>query len=168
MKYRITKEDLNKRIYGKTLDGFADRFLVFIAQKQKDNNYLLSDAHILQLERKTKKRIYINSVVLSILGLFCLVLGLFQFMYTKPLIGVNLYTQFPLISNGSIEIVGSMALFVGCLYSYIKRQAILERLVKSQLIDDLKKLQQLEGLKPKPLSKKRKRFKQSYKVGNKK
>jgi hypothetical protein len=102
------------------------------------------------------------------LGTFCLFLGWYQFLYTEPLIGVNLYTQFPLISNGSIEIAGSILLLLGCSYSYIKRKDVLERLVKSHLIEALKNLKREKDNLPKPQTKKRKRFKQSYKVGNKK
>jgi len=167
MKYKITKQDLNKRNYGINISGVAQQFLEFIAQEEKAKNPILSAAHISKLEHKTRRGIYINIYVLFVLGLFCLVLGLYQFLYTEPLIGINLYTQFPLISNGSIEIVGSIALLIGCIYSYIKRNAVLERLVKSKLIEDLKRLQHQRGNIPSQ-SKKQKRFRQSYKVGKKK
>ena len=164
--YNITKADLIKRNFV-TIDGVAENFLAFIAEEKKSGNPVLSAAHIAQLERKTKRGIYTNIIVLSVLGLICLVLGLYQFIYTKPLIGINLYTQFPLISNGSIEIAGSIALFIGCFYSYIKREAVLQRLVKSQLIDDLKKQQDEKKYLATSTNKKRKRFRQSYKVGKK-
>lgn len=167
MKYRITKEDLKKRGYGSFMDGIDDRFLVFISQEEKANNPILSSAHISKLEHKTKKGIYFNIWALILLGVICLVFGLHQFLYKAPLIGVNLYTQFPLIANGSIEIVGSLALIFGSIYSYLKRDAVLERLVKSKLIEDLKKIQQEKSIKPVSMSKKRKRFRQSYKVGKK-
>ena len=167
MKYKITKQDLNKRNYGMTINGVAEKFLEFIAQEEKAKNPILSTANITKLEYKTKRGISINIIVLLVLGLFCLALGLYQFIYLKPLIGVNLYTQFPLISNGSIEIVGSIALMIGCVYSYIKRDAVLERLVKSKLIEDLKDLQKEKENWTMP-SKKKKRFRQSFKVGKRK
>jgi hypothetical protein len=167
MKYKISKQDLDKRSHI-IIDGVNDAFLKFIVDEEKENNSILSDENILDLERKTKKSIYFNIYLFGVLGLFFIILGWYQFMYTKPLIGMNLYTQFPLISNGAIEIVGGIALLIGCFYSYIKRNVVLERLVKSKLIEDLKKLQQEKNNKPIPQSKKRKRFRQSYKVGKKK
>lgn len=167
MNYKITKQDLYKRNYGITINGVAETFLEFIAKEEKANNPILSKANISKLEHKTKRSISINIIVLLVLGLFCLVLGLYQFIYLKPLIGVNLYTQFPLISNGSIEIVGSIALLIGCVYSYVKRNDVLERLVKSKLIEDLKDLQRERAMMVKP-TKKQKRFRQSFKVGKKK
>lgn len=165
MPYKITKEDLKKRKHSTLIEGADDAFLKFIAQQEKANNPILSADHILKLERKTKKGINFNIYLFGVLAVFFILLGWYKFAYTKPLIGVNLYTQFPLISNGAIEIVGGIALLIGCVYSYKKRNAVLERLVKSKLIEDLKQFKRDERLKPKPQSKKRRRFKQSYKVG---
>ncbi|NRD23834.1 hypothetical protein HNV10_11310 [Winogradskyella litoriviva] len=167
-KYKITKVDLLKRNHGIFIESVEDSFLNFISQERKAGNKILSDDYIFSTERKIKRSTYINVFALCILGLFCLFLGLYQFLYTEPLIGVNLYTQFPLISNGSIEIAGSILLLLGSGYSYLKRKDVLERLVKSHLIDALRKLKREKDNLPIAQSKKRKRFKQSYKVGNKK
>tara|TARA_R110002033_G_C3817699_1_gene232790 strand:+ start:364 stop:891 length:528 start_codon:yes stop_codon:yes gene_type:complete len=168
IKYKITKADLLKRNHGIFIENVEEAFLNFISQERKAGNKILSDEYIASTERKIKRSTNINIFVLSILGLFCLFLGLYQFLYTEPLIGVNLYTQFPLISNGSIEISGSILLLLACGYSYLKRKDVLERLVKSHLIDALKKLKREKDNLSIAQSKKRKRFKQSYKVGNKK
>lgn len=168
MPYKITKQDLHKRKYNTLIEGADDTFLKFIAQEEKANNPILSAENILKLERKTKKGIHFNIYLFGVLGVIFIIFGWYQFVYTKPLIGINLYTQFPLITNGAIEMVGGIALLIGCAYSYLKRNAVLERLVKSKLIEDLKQFKRDKDLKPVPQSKKRRRFKQSYKVGKKK
>ncbi|WP_299103242.1 hypothetical protein [uncultured Winogradskyella sp.] len=166
--YKITKQDLEKRNYGVFIDGLDEAFLIFINEQRKAGHQIVSDENIVNVVRKTKRGIYTNIIILFILGVFCLILGLYQFLYTEPLIGMNLYTQFPVISNGAIEIAGSTMLLIGCIYSYIKRKEVLERLVKSELIEDLKKLKREIDNLPVRQTKKRKRFKQSFKVGKKK
>ena len=164
----ITLADLKKRSHGLDIEGYDERFLAFIAEEKAKANPLLSAPHLAQLVRKTKKGISFNILLVAIGAIIALVFGIYQFIYTEPLIGINLYTHFPLISNGSIEIAGSIFMFIGCFYSYTRRHLVLERLVKSQLIEDLKRQHSEKINQPTKLSKKQKRFKQSYKVGKKK
>ncbi|WP_040280008.1 hypothetical protein [Psychroserpens damuponensis] len=168
LKYAITKEDLLKRSHGFQSHLLTDSFLNYITEQQKQSNPLLSVTHISKVEKHTLKHINYNIVVLLILAVICLGLGWYQFMYQEPQIAVNLYTKFPLISNGSVAIAGSIVLFIGCVFSYIKRDAVLVRLVKSKLIEDLKREQRDNNSKPVKQSKKRQRFKQSFKVGKSK
>lgn len=167
-RFKITKEDLEKRSYGIHFPSLDDAFLVFIAQEKQKENPLLSEEYIASLALKRNKQIKASISILSLLGAICLVIGLYKFFYTEPLIGVNLYTQFPLISNGAIEIAGSLFLLVGCYYSFVKRKAVLERFVKSDLIEALKKIKREKDKLASAPSKKQKRFKKPFKVGKKK
>ncbi|NRD21183.1 hypothetical protein HNV08_14080 [Winogradskyella eckloniae] len=167
-KYKITKQDLLKRSYGVSFESLDEEFLFFIEKERVAGQLILSDKNIARIEHKIKRNNSISILVLLILGVICLALGLYQFLYAQPLVGVNLYTHFPVISNGAIEIAGSLGLLLGCLYSYKKRNAVVERLVKSELIEDLKILKRERDRLSKRPSKKQKRFRQPYKVGKKK
>nr|WP_321224520.1 hypothetical protein [uncultured Psychroserpens sp.] len=168
MKYEITLEDLKKRSHGSHFVSVSKEFLNFISEEKKLNNPILSADNILKIERNTLKGIYQNIFILCFLSFICLALGLYQFIYQEPQVTVNLYTKFPLISNGSVAIAGSLVLLVGCIYSYLKRYVVLERLVKSKLIETLKKEQSFKTSINLRDSKKRKRFRQSFKIGKKK
>ncbi|MUU76883.1 hypothetical protein [Winogradskyella endarachnes] len=167
-RFKITKKDLEKRSYGIHFSGLDDVFLEFLAQEKQKENPLLSDLYLATLVKKRNKQINSSIYTLSTLGIVCLVIGLYKFFYTEALVGVNLFTQFPLISNGAIEIAGSLFLLIGSYYSFVKRKDVLERLVKSDLIEALKKFKREKDILASAPSKKQKRFKKSFKVGKKK
>ncbi|WP_397362427.1 hypothetical protein [Olleya sp. R77988] len=168
MKYKITNQDLEKRSYGLSFKSFDNNFLHYIENQQKLKNPVLSDVNIDKLEKTTLKNINQSIVLFSLFGLLSSSYGLYILFNYKPRLAVNLYTQFPLIENGSIPIVLGLACLVGCVYSYLKRDAILVTKVKSKLIEDLKKEKQEKDLKSSSfVSKKQKRFRQKF-TGHKK
>ncbi|WP_108804214.1 hypothetical protein [Aquimarina sp. Aq107] len=141
MKYVITEKDLKKRSHGVSFDSVNADFLLFIKKEKELNNPFLSDTNIKQLESNTLKNIKSSIYSFGILGIVSLSYGLYVFFTFAPRVAINLYTQFPLIENGSISIVLGLSLILGCAYSYSKRKDILTTKVKSKIIEHLKKIQ---------------------------
>ncbi len=168
MKYRITEDDLKKRNYTSFSNLLNADFLAFIKQEEAKNSLLFKNESINKLEQNTKRDINTSIGFCFVFGSIALALGLYYFFKYEPRIAVNLYTQMPLIENGSFAIVFGIALILGGLYSFIKYSAILETKVKSKIIEQLKKEQQDQRLKTSQnVSKKRKRFRQKF-TGHKK
>ena len=163
MKYKITKEDLNKRNYNKSLDRLNEDFLIFIENEKKANNPLLSKTSIHKTESTILKNINLSIYIFCAFGLLSLCFGLYLFIKIKPSLAVNLYTQFPYIQNGSLPIVLGLASIIGCILSYVKRDSILITKVKSKIIEQLRIEQQDKYLENSyNVSKKRRRFRQKF------
>ncbi|MFD2562339.1 hypothetical protein [Aquimarina rubra] len=156
MKYRITQEDLKKRSYGISFDMMDDEFLRFIQKEKELNNPFLSEANIQKLEKDTLRNIHRNIYTYGLFGIISMGYGLFILFNFEPRVAVNLYTQFPLIENGSIPIVLGFGFIIGSLYSYKKKNEVLVTKVKSKIIEYLKEVQ------------KEKLEKSSYQYGKKK
>ncbi|WP_299311698.1 hypothetical protein [uncultured Aquimarina sp.] len=145
MKYTITKEDLSKRRYGISFDSLDYDFLLFIKKEKENNNPFLSVTNIHTLEKNAKKDINISIYMFGLLGFIGLLYGLYIFFNFEPRVAINLYTQFPLIENGSVAIVLGLSMVIGCVYSYVKREEILIMKVKSKVIEHLKKEKSLKN-----------------------
>lgn len=140
-KYSITKEYLKKRAYGVSFDMVDDEFLRFIRNEKEQNNPFLSETNIQKLEKDTKKRIRNKIYIYGVLGMVSTAYGLYEFFMIPPRIGINLYTQMPVIGNGSIPIVLGLGLVIGSLYSYKKKEEVLVAKVKAIIIEHFKDLQ---------------------------
>ncbi|MBW1296453.1 hypothetical protein [Aquimarina litoralis] len=140
MKYEITEEDLKKRSYGVSFD-FLNQELILLIQKEKErNNPFLSDIHIQKLEKQILKGINSKIYTFFIFGIISFIYGLFILLTFEPRVAINLYTQFPLIENGSIPIVLGVGLIIGCYYSYTKRKSVLTFKVKTKIIEHFREL----------------------------
>lgn len=92
------------------------------------------------MEKDILKAINSKIYTFLILGILALAYGLYVLISFEPRVAINLYTQFPLIENGSIPIVLGLGLIIGSYYSYIKRTSVLHFKVKSKIIEHFREL----------------------------
>ncbi|GAB1858352.1 hypothetical protein MHTCC0001_31890 [Flavobacteriaceae bacterium MHTCC 0001] len=124
-----------------------DDFLSFLQNEKELKNPFLTDANIKKLESETIKRIRKNSYTYGLLGMFSMAYGCYEFFKMEPRIGVNLYTQMPVISNGAIPFVLGFGCVIGSVYSYLKRNEILVAKVKSKIIEHVMQLRREKSSK---------------------
>jgi len=73
-----------------------------------------------------KKKLIKRLLLGLIAGIALLTYGMFRIIFIEPIMGINLKTQMPAVTNGSLPIVLGMGLIIGCYISIRNRKKIID------------------------------------------